>query len=99
MGAADDRLITPAEVEATARAYQTQAEVLPGMAHDMMLEAGWQAVADPILTWLEAPFAGPEVSPFMMLREGMISLGAARTTVASMPRGSNTFSSIHSGNG
>ena len=28
------------------------------------------------LTWLEAPFAGPEVSPFMMLREGMISLGA-----------------------
>ena len=53
MGAADDRLITPAEVEATARAYQTQAELLPGMAHDMMLEAEWQAVADRILTWLE----------------------------------------------
>ena len=53
MGAADDRLITPAEVKATARAYQTQAEVLPGMAHDMMLEAGWQAVADRILIWLD----------------------------------------------
>ena len=53
MGATDDRLITPAEVEATARAYQTQAELLPGMAHDMMLEAGWQAAADRILTWLD----------------------------------------------
>ncbi len=53
LGAADDRLITPGEVEATARAYRTQAEVLPGMAHDMMLEAGWQAVADRILIWLK----------------------------------------------
>jgi pimeloyl-ACP methyl ester carboxylesterase len=52
MGAADDRLISPAEVEATARAYRTQAVIFPGMAHDMMLEAGWQAVADRILGWL-----------------------------------------------
>jgi pimeloyl-ACP methyl ester carboxylesterase len=52
LGAADDRLISPSEVEATARAYQTQAEVFPGIAHDMMLEAGWQVVADRILGWL-----------------------------------------------
>ena len=52
MGAADDRLISPAEVEATARAYRTQAVIFPSMAHDMMLEAGWQAVADRILGWL-----------------------------------------------
>ncbi len=52
MGAADDRLISPEEIEATARAYRTQAEVFPGMAHDMMLEAGWQTVADRILGWL-----------------------------------------------
>jgi len=52
MGAADDCLISPSDVEATARAYQTQAEVLPGMAHDMMLEAGWRAVADRMLIWL-----------------------------------------------
>lgn len=52
MGAADDGLISPSEVEATARAYQTQAEVLPGMAHDMMLEAGWQTVADRMLIGL-----------------------------------------------
>jgi alpha-beta hydrolase superfamily lysophospholipase len=53
MGAADDRLISPRDVEATARAYRTKAEVLPDMAHDMMLEAGWQAVADRILSWLK----------------------------------------------
>lgn len=53
MGAADDRLISPGEVEATARAYRTRAEIFPDMAHDMMLEAGWQAVADRILAWLD----------------------------------------------
>lgn len=52
MGAAEDSLISRSDVEATARAYKTQAEVLPGMAHDMMLDAGWQAVADRILSWL-----------------------------------------------
>lgn len=52
MGAAADRLISPHEVEATARAYHTQAEVFPDMAHDMMLEARWQTVADRILEWL-----------------------------------------------
>lgn len=52
MGAAADRLISPNEVEATARAYHTQAEMFPDMAHDMMLEARWQTVADRILEWL-----------------------------------------------
>jgi pimeloyl-ACP methyl ester carboxylesterase len=40
LGAADDHLISPSEVEVTAHAYHTQAEVFPDMAHDMMLEAG-----------------------------------------------------------
>ncbi len=53
IGAADDRLISPSEVEVTARAYRTEAEILPGMAHDMMLEEGWQTVADRILIWLK----------------------------------------------
>jgi pimeloyl-ACP methyl ester carboxylesterase len=53
LGAADDRLISQAEIEATARAYRTKAEIFPGMAHDMMLEAGWQAVADRILRWID----------------------------------------------
>ena len=52
LGAAEDRIFPPGEVAATARAYRTRAEIFPGMAHDMMLEAGWRAVADRILAWL-----------------------------------------------
>lgn len=53
LGAADDRTITPREVKATARAYGTQVEILPNLAHDVMLEPGWQRVADRILAWLD----------------------------------------------
>ena len=52
LGGTDDQLVSPAEVQATARAYNTEAELFPHMAHDMMLEAGWAAVADRILKWL-----------------------------------------------
>jgi pimeloyl-ACP methyl ester carboxylesterase len=52
LGAANDTIFHPDEVEATAGAYSTQAEIFPDMAHDMMLEAGWQSVADRILQWL-----------------------------------------------
>jgi pimeloyl-ACP methyl ester carboxylesterase len=52
LGAAKDASITVREVEATARAYGTQAEFFPDMAHDLMLEPGWQSVADRILSWL-----------------------------------------------
>jgi pimeloyl-ACP methyl ester carboxylesterase len=36
-----------------ARAYRTEAEIFPDMGHDMMLEPGWQAVAERIDSWLE----------------------------------------------
>ncbi len=52
MGGANDLVFRPAEVEATARAYNTQAIIFPNMAHGMMLEDGWQAVADRIIAWL-----------------------------------------------
>lgn len=52
LGAADDAIFHPREVEATARAYKTEPFIFPRMAHDMMLEPGWQQVADRILTWL-----------------------------------------------
>ena len=53
LGAANDKAISPCEVEATARTYGTPAEIFPDMAHDMMLEASWQAVADRMLGWLD----------------------------------------------
>jgi pimeloyl-ACP methyl ester carboxylesterase len=52
LGAACDRSILPKEVRATARVYRTDAEIFPGMGHDMMLEPGWAAVAERIHTWL-----------------------------------------------
>ncbi len=52
MGAANDTLFRPRQVEATARAYHTQAIIFPNMGHAMMLEEGWEAVAGRIIAWL-----------------------------------------------
>jgi pimeloyl-ACP methyl ester carboxylesterase len=52
LGAADDAAISPGEIEATARRHNTRAEFFPNMGHAMMLEYGWQAVANRILGWL-----------------------------------------------
>jgi pimeloyl-ACP methyl ester carboxylesterase len=53
LAAANDRVFTMAEEQATARAYGTEAEIFPNMAHDMMLEPNWRQVADCILGWLQ----------------------------------------------
>jgi pimeloyl-ACP methyl ester carboxylesterase len=52
LGGGRDTIFNRKEVEATARAYHTKAEIFPNLAHDMMLEEGWQEVADRILGWL-----------------------------------------------
>lgn len=52
LGAADDGLFSPGEIEATARAYGVQAEIFTNMAHDMMLADDWRNVADRVLGWL-----------------------------------------------
>jgi pimeloyl-ACP methyl ester carboxylesterase len=52
LGAQDDGSRTDGEVSATARTYQTDAEFFPNMGHNMMLEPGWQAVAERIDNWL-----------------------------------------------
>ena len=52
LGAARDNMIAPGEIDATARAYNTQAEIIPDVAHNSMLEQRWQRVADRILIWL-----------------------------------------------
>ena len=54
LGAECDGLLATKEVRATARAYRTEAEIFPDMGHDMMLEPGWQAVAERIDSWLTA---------------------------------------------
>lgn len=56
LGAAGDGIFTPAEIRRTARAYRSEAEMFAGMGHDMMLDSGWQGVADRTLAWLRERF-------------------------------------------
>ncbi len=53
LGAENDRIITVKEVVATARRYGVEAEIFSGMAHNMILEAGWQNVAVRISSWFD----------------------------------------------
>jgi pimeloyl-ACP methyl ester carboxylesterase len=52
LGAADDATIPVKAVEANARVFGTQAQIFPNMAHDAMLEVGWERAAKAILDWL-----------------------------------------------
>lgn len=52
LGVGQDNMIGPGEIEATARAYGTQAEIIPDVAHNSMLDPRWQSVAERILAWL-----------------------------------------------
>lgn len=52
LGAERDTIFHPNEIEKTARAYNTKAEIFTDIAHDMMLELKWQAVADRIIAWI-----------------------------------------------
>ena len=52
LGAEADRALTQDEVRATARAYDTDAQFFADMGHSMMLEPGWQVVAERIMKWL-----------------------------------------------
>ncbi|GAB4516155.1 MAG: alpha/beta hydrolase [Anaerolineae bacterium] len=51
LAALNDQVFTTEEENATAQAYGIKAEFFK-MAHDMMLEPGWQQVADRIIDWL-----------------------------------------------
>jgi pimeloyl-ACP methyl ester carboxylesterase len=52
VGAEHDGFFTAGDIHRTAAAYRTQAEIYPGMGHDLMLDQGWQKVADRIDTWV-----------------------------------------------
>lgn len=52
IGGGHDTLVSPGEVRRTAEAYGTRAEIFPGMAHDLMLDVGWERVAERMARWL-----------------------------------------------
>jgi pimeloyl-ACP methyl ester carboxylesterase len=53
LGAERDAFFTVSEVRDTARAYRTEAQIFSGMGHNMMLDQGWQKVADQIDCWMQ----------------------------------------------
>ena len=52
LGAENDTIFKARQVRAMARKYGVEAEFFPNMAHDMMLEADWQLVADRIMRFM-----------------------------------------------
>lgn len=52
LGADRDPLVPPEEVRLCAASYGVDAEIFPAMGHAMMLDAGWQQVAERINGWL-----------------------------------------------
>ena len=53
LGGGRDYFIRPPAIRRTAEAYDAEWKVLPGVAHDMMLDAGWRQAAEAMLEWLQ----------------------------------------------
>jgi alpha-beta hydrolase superfamily lysophospholipase len=51
LGGEIDQVFTIGELKRTAKAYHAEAEFFP-MAHDIMLEEGWEKVAERIIEWI-----------------------------------------------
>ena len=52
IAAADDALFTPDEAQATAARHGTEAIVLEGLPHMLMLEPGWERLAETLRDWI-----------------------------------------------
>jgi len=52
LGAEGDRICTPDDVRATARHHNVAPVILPGLAHMLMLEPGWETVAKALERWI-----------------------------------------------
>jgi pimeloyl-ACP methyl ester carboxylesterase len=63
MGAADDAIVADYEIEATARAYGTEALIFDNVAHDMMLDPNWRGVADSMIKKLDTQFGEMRFEP------------------------------------
>ena len=57
LGGADDQIISSQDVIATAELFNVSAEVMPNMAHLMMLDTGWERVVNRIDDWLNQVFS------------------------------------------
>ena len=69
-GAQDDLFFPPMLVEETARLHGVAAEIIPELAHAMMLDANWEQAAERMAAWLER--AVLRLTPVWTLRGGLI---------------------------
>ena len=53
LAAERDTSWTPARLADTVRVFRAELQVIPGAAHELMLDAGWSPAADAIAAWLE----------------------------------------------
>jgi pimeloyl-ACP methyl ester carboxylesterase len=53
LGAEGDRICLPDDVRATAHHHGVEAVIVPGLAHMLMLEPGYEAATAPMLKWLQ----------------------------------------------
>ena len=53
LGAQRDRAVSCKAIHRTAAMLGVKAEIIPGIAHDMMLDVGWEKVAKRVLSWME----------------------------------------------
>lgn len=52
LGGGKDSIFLPGQMHDMAKAYHTQPVMFPNMAHNLMLEEGWEEVATGMLNWL-----------------------------------------------
>ncbi len=52
-GAADDKFIPRCEIERTATYYETEPVIARDLAHSVMVDANWENMAQPLLSWVE----------------------------------------------
>lgn len=68
LGGSEDRFIRRDDLWTTARWYGTEARLIDGMSHTMMLDPGWRAAADVLLAWLETLDRPPATDRIRLLR-------------------------------
>ena len=54
IGGGADVVVPPHEIEATAAAYGAPCTIFPDIGHDLMLDVGWESVAEHMQDWLAA---------------------------------------------
>lgn len=55
LGGEKDCFLSPRALSATGRMYKTEAVILSGISHDMMLDPAWRSAADEILRFISLP--------------------------------------------